>query len=108
MRMDKAALVSLTVSLGASALIAYGDLRTDDTGIVAGLIAVTSFAAAIIQPRSAWRWALLIGAGVPLAESWAHGIRRDTFLIACATMAFAFAGAYLAVMVRRGMKERIS
>jgi hypothetical protein len=104
MTIDRADLVSLAISLGASAFIAYGDLHTDDTGVVAGLIAVTSFAAAMIQPQSAWRWALLIGAGVPLAELWARGIHRDTFLIASATMAFALAGSYLAVIIRRGIE----
>jgi hypothetical protein len=93
--------ISLPLSLAASAFIGYGDLHTDDTGIIAGLIAITSFMAAIVEPRHAWRWAAIIAAGVPIAEGWAQGIRRDVFLIALATCAFAFAGAYLAVLVRR-------
>jgi hypothetical protein len=99
--------ISLPLSLAASAFIGYGDLHTDDTGIVAGLIVLTSFAAAIVGPRHAWRWALIIAAGVPVAEAWAHGMRRDVFLIALATSAFAFAGAYLAVLIRRLLRARV-
>jgi hypothetical protein len=99
--------ISVAFSLAASAFIGNGDLHTDDTGIVAGLIAVTSFVAAIIEPRHAWRWAVIIGIGVPVAEAWAHGIRRDVFLIALATFAFAFAGAYLAVLIRRLLRAKV-
>src|SRR5205807_10249590 len=94
--------ISLPLSVAAAVFIAYGDLHTDDTGIVAGLIALTSFMAAIVEPRHAWRWAAVIGVSVPIAEAWAHGIQRNVFLIALATFAFAFAGAYLAVLIRRG------
>jgi hypothetical protein len=99
--------ISLLFSLAASAFVGYGDLHTDDTGIVAGLIALTSFVAALIQPRHAWRWAAIIAAGVPVAETWAHGMRRDVFLIALVTSAFAFAGAYLAVLIRRVLRARV-
>src|SRR5262252_8878578 len=103
----KPAWISLPLSLAASAFIGYSDLHTDDTGIIAGLIAITSFVAAIIEPRHAWRWAAIVAAGVPVAEAWARGIRRDVFLIALATCAFALAGAYLAVLVRRLLRAKV-
>ncbi len=98
--------IALPLSLAASVFIGYGDLRTDDTGIIVGLIALTSWLSAMVEPRKAWRWAVIVGAGVPVAEVWARGMRRDVLLIALVTQAFAFAGAYGAVLIRRGFSAR--
>ncbi len=99
--------IALSLSLAASIYIGYGDLHTDDAGIIAGLIALASFAASIVEPRHAWRWAAIVAAGVWAAEAWRAGIRRDLLFIGAATAAFALAGAYLAVLVRHVLRARI-
>ena len=42
--------------------------RSNDAGIVSGLIVLTTFALGSLSPRRAWQWALLIGLSVPLAN----------------------------------------
>ena len=88
------------LALAASAWLAYGNLHSDDQGIVVGLIGLAAFASAFLQPRAAWRWALIAGVGVPAGELWSGGIRRDVFFIAALTLAVAFAGAYVAVAIQ--------
>jgi len=36
--------------------------------ILVGLIAASAFVVGVIEPRAAWRWALLIALGVPVVE----------------------------------------
>jgi hypothetical protein len=56
------------LALAAGLFLAYGDLHTDDTGLIAipilGVCALLGF----LGPRWAWRWALLVGLPIPLAE----------------------------------------
>ena len=92
-------MISLVFSLAATVFITYGDLHTDDTGIVVGLIALSSFFAAAIQPKGFWRWALIIGAGVPIANR--------SFLIGAVTMAVAFAGATLGSWISRTISRSL-
>lgn len=91
----------LTLALAAvavGALAAFVDSRPhwDDTGIVAGGIFLACLVLGLLGPRRAWLWALCCGLGVPLVDiAISHNFGS---LLA---VAFAFAGAYAGVAVRK-------
>ncbi len=68
----------------------------DDTGISVGLIVLICATLALLKPKHAWLWALLVGSWIPL---WAliHTHNYAAFL----ALAIAFIGAYLGVAARQ-------
>jgi hypothetical protein len=100
----------ITVFIGALAFglfAAYTDFRNDEVQAPVLVVFVGSFVLGLIQPRSAWRWALLIALSLPLAH-WigpAFGIyprvpaTPNNFATLLALIP-AFVGAYSAVAVR--------
>lgn len=78
------------------------DLHTDDTGILAGLILISSAVAAIILPRSWWPAALAIGAGVIASEFYrsGHVIGRQLVLVAGFILLLSSVGIGAAVALR--------
>ena len=94
------ALLGCALILGV--LITWIDSRPnwDDTGITAGLILFTSATFGVAQPRLAWLWALIIGAGIPLVGIVTRG---DFMMLLVLVIAFvgAYAGALVGTLLRR-------
>ncbi len=61
-------LLWLTAALGLGLLVAWFDLHTDDTGIIAGLLLVFGGLLGMGRPAGAWRWALALGVCIPVVE----------------------------------------
>lgn len=87
-------------------LIGLMDLRATEVQLTAFLLIAFGFFAGFAQPKNAWRWALLIGIWVPIFGAIASAVRLtnargvDVF-VAFAAMAFALAGVYAGVIVKR-------
>lgn len=91
-----------------TALVVLFELRTDDTGMVAGFIVLTTFALGAWRPRHAWRWALLVGPAAPVADLFrgasGAGTLRSTTLVTLAVIAFGLLGAYAGALLRRAIQ----
>lgn len=86
----------------AMALLARYELRTDDAGIVAGLIVVITFVLGCLHPRHAWQWALLVGPAVPAADLlFRSASPRDMLLLTGFVLVLGFAGSYAGVVARK-------
>ncbi len=81
--------------------------QSDDVGIVTGLIVLTTFVLGGLSPRRAWKWALLVGLSVPLANLFSGlevapvagipgGLVVATFLFATGMM-----GSYAGTLVNK-------
>jgi hypothetical protein len=90
--------------------LARVELTSDDTGIIAGLIFLSACALALLQPRHALRWGLIIGLAIPAAELYAvyFGTPRSGFSAPKAVagilpfaLAIAMIGAYIGAGVRK-------
>lgn len=88
----------LPLAIACGLAITWIDTRPtwDDTGITAGLLVLTSAAFGVIAPRMPWRWALAIGAWIPLAAIARHGDLKMLVVLA-----FPLAGAYAGSVLRR-------
>jgi hypothetical protein len=92
----------LLAALAAGLYLAAVDARTDDTGILAGLIVLASGALAAMRPRAAVLIAALVGLPIPLVEA----IRFESWAALAAlgfSFAGAFAGAYVGIVLRRSL-----
>jgi len=49
--------------------LAYADQHTDDTGIVAGLLALSALVITLVAPTRWWLVALLVGLPLPIVET---------------------------------------
>ncbi len=86
------------VALGWGLLVAWVDSRPtwDDTGISAVAIFLGCAVCGFLSPRHAWRWALAVGAWIPLfGIVWGN----DAAVLA---LAVAFVGAYAGAGIRMG------
>jgi len=102
-------LLPYIIALGAGLLIGYGDLNAKEVQGTVLIILVLTFLFGVLLPRHAWRWALLIGLGVPLIN-WGglifgyHGLptglpwHLDTLI----ALIPAFIGAYCGVGASKG------
>ena len=90
--------------------LARVELTTDDAPIIAGLVLLSACALALWQPGHAWRWGLIIGLAVPVAEIYAvyFGTHRSGFSgpktlagVAVFTLVIAMIGAYIGAGVRK-------
>lgn len=94
----------LTLFIGV--LVGLMDLRATEVQMTAFLLIAFGFFAGFAQPRRAWRWALLLGAWVPLFGALAAAARltnaRGVDVIASlAAIMFALVGVYAGVIVKR-------
>ena len=93
----------LLAALAAGLFLMSVDARTDDTGILAGLIVLSAGVLSAIRPRAA----LLVGALVGLPIPVVNAIRFESYA-ALAALGFAlvgaFAGAYVGILVRRTLQ----
>ena len=68
MRRDPLWLYALAAGLGLVVGVIDFNLTTDDALPSVVMIAVPAFLFGLARPRHAWRWALLVGLGVPLCH----------------------------------------
>lgn len=92
--------VLLAVALAAGALIAYADSRPgwDDTGVTALALLVSCCLLSAAAPRRPWLWALAVGLWVPAA-----GVLLAHNFGSLLALAFAFAGAYGGLALRKAL-----
>jgi uncharacterized membrane protein len=90
------ALFIFAVALGL--LIAYIDTRPnwDDTGVIALALVVSCAVLGALSPERPWLWALAVGCWIP-----AFNIALSGNLGSIIALAFAFAGAYAGMAVRK-------
>jgi len=60
--------ISIGVALVVGVLLAFYDLRTDDTGIEVGLLLIASITLAALAPRRWWLIALCVGFPISIGE----------------------------------------
>jgi hypothetical protein len=104
-------LVLLAVLL--AVVVGYADLHSDDLFIVAGVAAGCAFVLGLIQADGLWRWGVLIGLGIPVAETIAvlahirvpYETQDPTpigmLLVFAVSFGLAFTGAIAGAIVRR-------
>ena len=97
------AILSLVLGLG----VGWLDLQVTEVILTVVALMITGLLLGLIQPKSAWRWALLIVTGLPVMQLAALNLNLRTaepvhfeFLITLVAMAFALMGAYAGVFVR--------
>jgi len=90
--------VLFVVAVALGGLIAYVDSRPgwDDTGVTAGAILICTAALGAAGPSRPWLWALAFGLWIPAVEITMT--RNYGSLLA---LAFAFAGAYAGMAIRK-------
>ena len=55
-------------AISAGVVLAFYDLRTDDTGVEVGLLLIAAVTLAAIEPRRWWLVALCVGLPIPVME----------------------------------------
>ena len=104
---------ALFFALAFSLWLGRAESRTDDMGIIAGLIAAGGFLLSMVEPRYPWLWGLMVPAGIVAFETWNYFYgSRDPGTggvgglcgIAAFTIAIAGAGSYAGAFVRRRLK----
>ncbi|MDQ2744531.1 MAG: hypothetical protein M3Z66_19870 [Chloroflexota bacterium] len=89
-----------------SGFTGYIHLRADADRLVILLLVAGCFVCGAARPTGAWRWALIVGLGIPLAMLIGHGVpadslpRRDVDLPLPAPLIPALLGAYSGALVR--------
>jgi MFS family permease len=98
------------IALAAAAGLGIGwlDLHTTEVTVTILALLLAGLLLGLLEPRGAWRWAALLALGLPimalvaglLRVHTAEPIRLDP-RVALAALAFALAGCYSGVVVRR-------
>ena len=90
--------ILLAIALAVGGLIAYIDSRPnwDDTGVTAAAIFLVCGVLGAAGPSRPWLWALAVGLWVPVL-----GITMTRNYGSLLALAFAFAGAYAGMAIRR-------
>ena len=82
------------------------ELRSDDTGVVVGLVLLVTLILGALDPKRAWKWALA-GWCVPMAELiWGHTGIRDLVLITGFLTIVGLAGSYAGVFLGFTFRRR--
>ena len=89
----------------AGMLIGFMSPRTEEISFIVFLLIAFGFFAGFIQPRHAWRWALLLAIWVPLNEAFALSLGARTVAppnLLASLVAFvpAFVGTYAGVLAQ--------
>jgi len=97
-------LLAWLLAAGLCVFLGRFELRTDDAGVLIGLLILSGGIVALLDPRRPWRWGLLMGAAVLIADVRAGRFGSPWWNLAAigavATTA-AMTGAYAAAIVRR-------
>ena len=92
--------IALLAGLTIGIIIGYIDSRPtwDDTGVTAVAILATSLVLGALAPERPWATALVVGVWIPL-----FGILTRANYGSLLALAFAFAGAYAGMLLRRAI-----
>jgi hypothetical protein len=104
--MPSVACAALAVAIGLG--IGWLDLLTTEVSVTILALLLAGLLLGLLQPRAAWRWALLLALGLPamaavgklLRVRTAEPIRLDP-RVALVALAFALVGCYGGALVRR-------
>jgi hypothetical protein len=108
LRMSHTLPVSL-MALAGAVFVGYGELHTDDTGILVALILGISFILGSLHPKHAWVWGLMVGNSVIVAEAYQKLFHQpqpslpsfpSSLFLALFVSAVGLAGAYGGVILR--------
>ena len=97
-----------TLSVALGLIIGWLDLHATEVSVTIVALVLAGLLLGLLQPRGAWRWAVLLALGLPIMAAVgvllhldsAEPIRVDP-RIALVAFAFALIGCYSGVMVRR-------
>lgn len=101
----------LAAALAAGLLVAWFDLHTDDSGVIAGLLLIFGGMLGLGRPIGAWKWALALGSVTPLLELAnatlvPHPEPLSQAFASFISLAFAFVGVYAGAWLRRASNLR--
>ena len=106
-KLSRLTLCALFLAVALGGWLAYADSRTNDTGIVAGLLLIFAAALGFMRPQRVALLALLIGLCIPVAHiigflaNPARGDFGDEIAGIVMPLGFAFAGAYIGMGLRQ-------
>jgi len=93
---------ALFFALTFSAWLARAEMRTEDTGILVGLIGIGAFVLSLVVPRRPWMWGVIVPSGIIIGNVWRHSESVGSLLaIAGLTIGIGCAGAYAGAFIRR-------
>ena len=93
------------LAIGFGLLTGYVDFHSDEVQLPALLLLVFAFLLGFAQPKGAWRWAVVVGTGVPLARligitlGYAAPYPTDSSIVFLPVIV-ALAGAYSGALIR--------
>jgi len=97
---------ALAVAIGLG--IGWLDLHTTEVVVTVLALVLAGFFLALLQPKGAWRWAVLLALGIPVMAVAGQVLRIRTAepiqmdpRIALVALGFALVGCYSGVVVRR-------
>ncbi|MDP9246289.1 MAG: hypothetical protein M3O64_06495 [Chloroflexota bacterium] len=95
--------IAIGLALIVGALLAFYDLRTDDTGIEVGLLLIASVTLAALAPKRWWLIALCVGLPIPIVEI---AVAHATILPGgIAALAVAIVGALVGFAIARASRS---
>jgi hypothetical protein len=96
--------LAVAVALG----IGWLDLHTTEVTVTISALLLGGLVLSLLQPRAAWRWAVLLALGLPVMAAVGRLLRLRTAdpihldpRIALVALAFALVGCYAGVAIRR-------
>ena len=94
------------LTLFAGMLIGFMAPRTEEIILIVFLLIAFGFFTGFVQPRHAWRWALLLAIWVPLNEAFAmiigaRGVEPPNVPASLFAFVPAFVGVYVGVLIHR-------
>jgi hypothetical protein len=104
--LNKAAYTASAVAL--SLIIGWLDLHTTEVSVTIAALLLAGLLLGLLQPRAAWRWAVVLALGLPVMAAVGHMLQLGTAepirldpRIALVALVFALIGCYSGVLVRR-------
>lgn len=96
--------VAIALGLG----IGWLDLHTTEVAVTIVALVLAGMVMGLVQPRAAWRWAVLLALGLPTMAVVGYLVRLRTAepirldpRITLVALAFALVGCYVGVLARR-------
>ena len=91
--------------------IGWVDIHTTEVSVTIVALLGAGLVLGLLQPRAAWRWAVLLAIGLPVVEALGRlaGVRTAEPItldprVTLVALGFALVGCYAGVLVRRGLE----
>ncbi len=113
---QKISLAAWPLAAALWAFLAYADLHSDDSGIIAGFILIAALLLGTLSPARPWLWGILTGASIPLTELCIllyatpnpHlGGAKGLLLLLAFTTTVSMAGSYIGAFAARFVWRRL-